>query len=413
MFIRYGRTPGGKPVAKAYVYTSREHGIDMRKIDPDAVRIVEKLKSAGCQAYIVGGAVRDLLLGRAPKDFDLVTDAVPARIRKICRNSRIIGKRFKLVHIYAGGKIFEVSTFRSNRNGSVGNEFGSMDEDVSRRDFTMNALYYDPTEQLLVDYIGGYSDIKAGKIKPIIPLDRIFKEDPVRMVRGVKYAITSGFAMPFTLRRVIKKEAELLGQTSPSRRTEEFFKILASGSSEPIIRSLCDFRMYEYFVPESWRLMQENPGYADRLFADLRELDIVPQRETAETGVPEAEAGEGGEGGEEAAILDRRRISVMLSFFLHSFVALDREKLFATPESYREALSAARGFLSPLNPPRVELEAALLMIFRKLGISPLQKPARPRRRRRREPAAAEAPTALPGAAPAKPGRSGRRPPGHT
>ena len=123
MLIRYGTDKNGHPVKKAVVYTKNEHGIPKEKIDYDALLTINRLRDAGFSAYIVGGAVRDLIVGNVPKDFDIVTDATPSRIKKIFRNSRIIGKRFRIVHVICGSKIFEVSTFRSNAEGSVGNNF--------------------------------------------------------------------------------------------------------------------------------------------------------------------------------------------------------------------------------------------------------------------------------------------------
>ena len=376
VFIRYRRDGNGNPVPHAYVYTEKEHGIDRSKIDPDAARIIERLKSAGQQAYIVGGAVRDLLKGKLPKDFDLVTDALPARIRKLFRNARIIGKRFKLVHIYSGDKIFELSTFRSNRNGSIGNEFGTMDEDVLRRDFTINALYYDPTDGNLVDFVGGYKDILAGKLKPIIPLSRIFAEDPVRIVRGVKYATAGNFKFSLALRMAIRRDAKLLADVSHSRLTEEFFKILASGRSESIVKALCDFRLFGYFVPAAWARMQSDLSYSRALFEDLKTLDVL-RLEVSDAEISDSD--------EEAASQGKRKISVLLSHFLKS--VFDPSVLGAeySDETYRNALAEARVFMQPLNPPRVELEAAILMIFRSLEISPLQKPPKSRRRRRPAP----------------------------
>ena len=141
MLVRYSSNQDGKPVKKAIIYTCDEHCIKNSDIDPDALKVITQLKGFGFSAYLVGGAVRDLLLGRKPKDFDIVTDATPSKIKKLFRNSRIIGRRFRLVHVFFGSKIFEVSTFRSISSGTVGNNFGTMDEDVQRRDFTLNALY--------------------------------------------------------------------------------------------------------------------------------------------------------------------------------------------------------------------------------------------------------------------------------
>lgn len=372
MFIRYKRDKNGKPVPHAYIFSQAEHHIDISHVDAEAVRIVERLKSAGHQAYIVGGAVRDLAQGRTPKDFDLVTDAIPAKIRKLFRNARIIGKRFRLVHIIQGGTIYEVSTFRSIKNGSVGNEFGTIDEDAQRRDFTFNALYYDPTDQSLVDFVGGLKDLQAGKLKPIIPLDAIFQEDPVRIVRGLKYAAIGGFSIPLGLRRAMRKEAALLSKVSPSRMTEEFFKILGSGHATEIFKILSEYKIVEYFVPALWEKMQSDIEFSTLFFKDMEELDAL------KVSVQDAEL-ESGEGAD--PYRGKQKLSQVLSFFLKAWVTRENLRFDDSSEAFRLALQAARSFLQPMNPPRVELEAAVLMIFRNSGISPLQRPQRPRRRR--------------------------------
>ncbi|MDX9784668.1 MAG: polynucleotide adenylyltransferase PcnB [Spirochaetia bacterium] len=372
VFIRYSRDKKGKLVEKALVYTESEHGIRKSMIDPDALRIIERLKAEGHQAYIVGGAVRDLVQGKSPKDFDLVTDALPNKIKRLFRSARVIGRRFRLVHIMAGGKLFEVSTFRSNKNGSVGNEFGTMDEDVLRRDFTFNALYLDPTDLSLVDFVGGYKDLRAAKVKPIIPLGLIFKEDPVRIVRCIKYGVSAGFAIPFNLRRAIRRDSRLLADVSSSRMTEEFFKILACGKAEKVFRALVEFRILQYFVPSVWARMRDDIAYANRLFADLESLDAMKLELGEDMG--EKEGAAQGPGGKS------RTLSVILSYFLKSFLFAEKSGSEDSGEKFRESLLAARAFIQPLNPPRVDLEAAVLMIFRNSGISPLQKPKKSRRR---------------------------------
>ena len=403
MFIRYSRDKKGNLVEKAFVYTESEHGIHKSMIDPDALRIIERLKSEGHQAYIVGGAVRDLVQGKSPKDFDLVTDALPNKIKRLFRNARVIGRRFRLVHIMAGGKLFEVSTFRSNKNGSVGNEFGTMDEDVLRRDFTFNALYLDPTDLSLVDFVGGYKDLRAGKVKPIIPLGLIFREDPVRIVRCIKYGVAAGFAIPFSVRRAIRRDSRLLADVSPSRMTEEFFKILASGKAEKVFRALVEFRILQYFVPSVWARMRDDIVYANRLFADLDSLDAIKLE--LEDDLGEEEGAKQGQG------VKSRTLSVILSYFLKSFLLAENVGSEYSGEKFRESLLAARAFIQPLNPPRVDLEAAVLMIYRTSGLSPLQKP---KKRRRRAKAAPKNPPAYcqpedaatsPGS-PASPERSG-------
>lgn len=373
LLIRYRRSEDGKPVAKAVVYTQEEHHIEKGRLDPDALRIVERLRENGHEAYIVGGAVRDLLLGRRPKDFDIVTDAQPTRIKRVFRNSRVIGRRFRLVHVYAGSKIFEVSTFRSIANGTVGNEFGTMDEDAFRRDFTLNALYYDPVESILVDYVGGFKDIAAKKVVPVIHLKDIFREDPVRMIRCVKYATTSGFRIPFWTRRAIRRDAVLLAGASPSRLTEEFVKILGSGVSSLIIPSLATYRLLGHIVPEAARLMDADSKFGAALRVELADLDEEARNPSRE-----------------------RRLSASLAAFLAPRLLGEEGLVADRPDSFSEALQAARAFLNPLNLPRVELEAAVLSLFERRKLNPNLRwrrgaegedegPRRPRRRRRKGP----------------------------
>jgi poly(A) polymerase len=354
LLIRYRRSEDGRPVAKAIVYTHAEHRIERSQLDPDALRIVERLRAEGHEAYIVGGAVRDMLLGRSPKDFDIVTSAEPARIKRIFRSARVIGRRFRLVHVYAGSKIFEVSTFRSIANGTIGNEYGTMDEDALRRDFTLNALYFDPHDSTLVDYVGGFKDMAAKRIRPVIALKTIFKEDPVRMIRCVKYAAMAGFRIPFSLRMALRRDSQLLATASPSRLTEEFLKILASGSSAAILKGLGEFDLLRHIAPASAALAASVASYKSALVIALAELD-------AEASDPARE----------------KRLALLLAHYLKPYLETRPERFVDTPEAYREAVHEARLFLAPLNPPRVELEAAVLVVFKRRGVSPLQKPKRP------------------------------------
>ncbi|MGO8695124.1 MAG: polynucleotide adenylyltransferase PcnB [Rectinemataceae bacterium] len=336
------------------MYTQAEHRIERSRLDPDALRIVERLRAEGHEAYIVGGAVRDMLLGRSPKDFDIVTSAEPARIKRIFRSARVIGRRFRLVHVYAGSKIFEVSTFRSIANGTIGNEYGTMDEDALRRDFTLNALYFDPHDSTLVDYVGGFKDMAAKCIRPVIALKTIFKEDPVRMIRCVKYAAMAGFRIPFSLRLALKRDSQLLASASPSRLTEEFLKILASGSSTAILKGLLEFGLLRHIAPASAALAASGTSYKSALEIALAELDD-------EASDPSRE----------------KRLALLLAHYLKPFLDTRPERFVDTPEAYREAVHESRLFLAPLNPPRVELEAAVLVVFKRRGVSPLQKPKRP------------------------------------
>ena len=250
MLIRYRKNAQGLD-AVAKVYGSDENGIDIGKIDANAVSVIRKLTEAGYESYIVGGAVRDLILGRTPKDFDIATVASPRQVHKLFRNSRIIGRRFRLVHITFGPKIIEVSTFRSIRDHEAAddNQFGTIEEDCTRRDFTINSLYYDPLKGNLIDFNNALEDFKKKRLVSLIPLGKTFIEDPVRMVRAVKYSVTTGFRIPYKLSHAIRVYAPELSGISTSRMTEEVNKILACGMSSAVFRRLHDYKLLVYMLP--------------------------------------------------------------------------------------------------------------------------------------------------------------------
>lgn len=380
MLVRYGKDNDGRPVKKAVVYTKDEHRIPIERIDSDAIRIIGRLKENGHSAYFVGGAVRDLLVGNTPKDFDIVTDATPSRIRRLFRSARIIGRRFRLVHVVFGPKIFEVSTFRSTVEGSVGNDFGTMDEDVMRRDFTLNALYYDPIQEQVIDYVGGVRDIRKGVIRPVIPLDRIFVEDPVRMLRAVKYSVTTHCAMQWQLRHKIKKSASLLSPVSPSRLTEEIFKIVNSAHAFDIVREALDVDIYMYLQPAATNLILSDREFEKNYFENLKRLDVL------------------------STVEKESRLGKKLVFLVKDFILslTDWKKEIAensaVGELYEKTWNETRRFVLPMNPPRVELEYAIRSVLREIGVNiRIPKPPRPesgepnaapkrRRRRRRKPA---------------------------
>ena len=290
MLVRYGTDVDGKPVKKADVYTAEDHRIDPGSVDADARRIIGRLRRAGFKAYVVGGAVRDLLTGREPKDFDIATDAFPRRIRKIFPNSRIIGRRFRLVHIYAQqsrgkGKIFEVSTFRSGKASQQPKGpgiYGSIEEDVWRRDFSVNALYYCPQRRIIIDFVGGFKDIREKRICTLVPADTSFCEDPVRMIRGIKYAEMTGFPLNAAITSSIKRHRHKLAACSPARLTEEFYKILASGYAAGIFLRIYRLKLLEVFFPalhEAWRSLSRK-----QLLDNLRlNLDVLDQRTRKDT----------------------------------------------------------------------------------------------------------------------------------
>ncbi len=351
MLVRYGKDKNGHPVKKAVVYTKDEHQIPIEKIDSDAIRIIGRLKESGHCAYLVGGAVRDLLVGNAPKDFDIVTDATPSRIRRIFRSARIIGRRFRLVHVVFGSKIFEVSTFRSTVEGSVGNDFGTMDEDVMRRDFTLNALYYDPLQEQVIDYVGGVRDIRKGVIRPVIPLDRIFVEDPVRMLRAVKYSATTHCSMPWQLRHKIKKSASLLSPISPSRLTEEILKIVNSGHAFDIVSEALDTDIYMYLQPAAADLIMSDREFERNYLANLKRLDALNTVERE-------------------ARLGKKLVFIVKDFIL-SLTDWQKEiaENSAAGELYENTWNEVRRFVLPMNPPRVELEYAIRSALREIGVN--------------------------------------------
>ena len=350
MLFRYSSDEHGRHIVKAVIYTKNEHNIDLSKIDSDALYVVSRLRDSGFTAYIVGGAVRDLIVGHTPKDFDIVTDATPSRIKKIFRNSRIIGRRFRLVHVIFGSKIFEVSTFRSTAEGSVGNSFGSIDEDVMRRDFSLNALYYDPSKEYVIDYVNGVKDIKKGIIRPVIPLDKIFVEDPVRMLRAVKYSATTGCRLPLFLKRKIRKSAYLLSPISPSRLTEELQKIINSGHAFEIVSKTLETDLYMYLQPTATAIMYSNREFEKNYLKNLKKLDEFTVAN------PDARLGE--------------KLYFMIFDFISSLTDWNKEveSHSAAGEIYVKTWSECRSFVLPMNPQRTELEFAIRKVLKDLGV---------------------------------------------
>jgi poly(A) polymerase len=342
MRFRYSAEENGKLVKKAIVYTRDEHGINFEDVDSEAIGIVRRLKEAGYESYIVGGAVRDLILGKKPKDFDIASEANPSRIKKIFRNSRVIGRRFKLVHVYFGPRIFEVSTFRSLKDGLTSNTFGTISDDVLRRDFTMNALFYDPGQQIVVDYVGGMKDIRSKLVKPIIPLATIFKDDPVRMIRAVKYSAAAGFTLPLSLKWKIKTDSPLLTSISPSRLTEEIFKIIHSPQAACIVEALDDIGIYAYLQPQAAQLMKDNPLFRSRYLRSMAALNQADYK-----GLP-------GEA-----------LGALVNDYLEDIADWEQ----GITENYRACYAAARRFIRPMNPPRFELDHAVRRFFAANGIT--------------------------------------------
>ncbi|MFW5688010.1 MAG: polynucleotide adenylyltransferase PcnB [Spirochaetota bacterium] len=340
MLVRYTKDQKGRAKRQAEIYTPDEHSITRERIDADAVKIAKRLHSSGHHAYVVGGAVRDLLVGNTPKDFDIATDAQPNRIRRLFRNSRVIGRRFRLVHIFFGPKIIEVSTFRSENSAGFQNEYGDIEEDVFRRDFTLNALYYNPVDGRIIDYVGGVKDIRDRKIKPVIPIDRIFSEDPVRMIRAIKYQVSTGFTIIGKLRRQIRRSADLLADTPPSRMTEEVFKILLSGNAHGIFRECASYKLLRHMVPGLAAIADADSRFKQRLMNRLADLD--------------AEVRDGKE--------DRRSrgIAYLCGDYLFEHTEAGGQERIPFPDAFAEL----KRILRPLVPANKDVEMALVYLIR-------------------------------------------------
>ncbi|HYG67103.1 MAG TPA: polynucleotide adenylyltransferase PcnB, partial [Anaeromyxobacteraceae bacterium] len=219
--------------------------IPTERLDGDALKVIYRLRHMGHQAYFVGGCVRDSLLDAKPKDFDVATDAHPGEVRAIFRNCRLIGRRFRLAHVYfRGGKVIEVATFRKNpielaedlpEDGDLlitrDNVFGTAEEDAVRRDFTVNGLFYDPSTGEVIDYVGGRADLEARRIATIGDPDIRMREDPVRALRAVRFAARLGFTIAPDTFEAMRRYAGELARCAPPRLLEETFKILRCGNS--------------------------------------------------------------------------------------------------------------------------------------------------------------------------------------
>src|ERR1700676_2095506 len=245
-----------------------EHPISRRDIDPDALKVLYRLRQGEHTAYLVGGSVRDLLLGRHPKDFDIGTSAHPYQVKKLFRNCWIIGRRFRLAHVKFGQKVIEVATFR--RQVAAGEEvvqdgvpapdpttpegeqlihhdntFGTPEEDAFRRDFTINALAYDIATFSIIDYVGGLDDLRAGIVRAIGDPEGRFREDPVRMMRAVALAARLDFAIDRPVLDAIHQHRHEIARSSAPRLLEEYYKILRGGSSERTFRELAKLGLIE------------------------------------------------------------------------------------------------------------------------------------------------------------------------
>lgn len=259
-------------------YPFEKHQLDREKVDPDALYVMEKLRANGHVAYLVGGGVRDLLLNQKPKDFDISTSAEPEQIKHLFRNCILIGRRFRLAHIRFGRKILEVSTFRSGdtENDQLiirDNNWGTEEEDVLRRDFTINGLYYDPSTQEVIDYVGGYPDLQKKMLRTIGQPFIRFRQDPVRMLRLLKFQARFGFDVDPAAKIALLECRKEIIKSSSARIQEELLRMLESGASEPFFRYLSEHGFIHLMMPAFGEFM-ESPE-SEEVFSYLKEIDTT------------------------------------------------------------------------------------------------------------------------------------------
>jgi poly(A) polymerase len=247
-----------------HIFRSGEHTLTPDRVSPEAKMVVLTLQQAGFQAFIVGGGVRDLLLNLKPKDFDIATNARPEEIRQIFKNSRLIGRRFRIAHIYFGRNILEVSTFRADHTEAThedeaeiredgiilrDNVFGTVEQDAKRRDFTVNSLYYDPIHNEIWDYCDSFRDIREKKIRMIGDPDFRLQEDPMRMLRAIRFANKLGFSIEPSTESAFPRKVHLLEFIPPGRRFDEYLKLFLHGQAKQNFTALLRYDALKYLFP--------------------------------------------------------------------------------------------------------------------------------------------------------------------
>ncbi len=256
----FGKSVHTRIEGRCHIIPHDVHGVRRDKISPAARKVTDGLQAAGYAAFVVGGAVRDLLLDRHPKDFDIATDATPEEVRRVFRRSRIIGRRFRLVHVLFGEETVETSTFRrmieseeaeTDEHGRLlrDNQFGDQEQDAARRDFTANALFYDPSSQEIYDYHDGYADVCSNTLRMIGDPAVRYREDPVRMLRAVRLSAKLGMHLEPATAAPIAKMKDLLGNVPQARLLDEMLKLLLSGHALECVKKLHDMDLHHGLLP--------------------------------------------------------------------------------------------------------------------------------------------------------------------
>jgi poly(A) polymerase len=278
-------TAASSVAQQARILTRAEHGISRKDIDKHALKVLYRLHKAGYHACLVGGAVRDLLLGVEPKDFDVATDATPEQVSKLFKNCRLIGRRFRLAHIHFGRQIIEVATFRAEHDLSSSglqdesgrimrdNVFGELADDVWRRDFTVNALYYDIADFSVIDFVGGFEDIQQRKLDLIGDVETRYREDPVRMLRAVRFSAKLDFEIESRCREPIDQLGALLEGIPPARLYEEALKLFHSGHAVKSFDLLLETDLLRYLFPAAAVAINSDPQFVELLRTAMKNTD--------------------------------------------------------------------------------------------------------------------------------------------
>lgn len=277
--LKLKRLFANTPRTKKKIISRSEHTISRNDINKNSLKVLKTLNKAGFKAYLVGGCIRDMLLGKNPKDFDIATNARPEEVRDIFRNCRLIGRRFRLAHVYFGREIIEVATFRSSNNAGEqtqegmilrDNVYGTIEDDVMRRDFTMNALYYNIADFSVVDFVGGMQDIKNREIRLIGDPEIRYREDPVRMLRAIRFAAKLQFKIDSKTSKPIYKMHHLLDNIPNARLFEEYMKLFLHGHALQTFTLLREYMLFQHLFPLSEK-------YGDDKFISLA-LDNTDKR---------------------------------------------------------------------------------------------------------------------------------------
>lgn len=253
------------------------HNVNRKHVSPAAIRVVERLRAANYEGYVVGGAVRDLILGAKPKDFDVATNATPEEIKSLFRSARIIGRRFQIVHVRDGREIIEVTTYRgphqsessvksASKQSDKGlllrdNVYGSLAEDAARRDLTINAMYYDPIDESVLDEMGGNQDIEARLVRILGDPQTRYREDPVRMLRVIRFAARLQFDIESETEAAIGVCGPLLGEIPPARLFDEFLKLFMAGHGRPTLLLLLRYQLLDSLCPDAAFLIEKEPRF--------------------------------------------------------------------------------------------------------------------------------------------------------